>query len=401
MKKILAALLTLAMVASLCVLCVSAWEEPAGEANWTRHSIFDDALVDLVAADGSDYPIPADYGNGQNDGSFQFWKGAGHLYQDRGLNVMNGAKVVITFKGTGIKLCTAYRNDHGFDPSEIGATLDGADVSSSLKDLIAPTDNNTEHTPILTLTGLTAGEHTVTFTCTSASYRFSLDYFDIENEGKDAPSTPETPAGDKKVVKMLDFDEQYFGTLDTEGQVDGTGCCSFTFKETSGTEVFQKKFDAIDLTGCDFVEFWLYISDVSKLDQFTGAQIELTSSGTCDKEEATWNIPASWSSIIVGEPQNGWNLIRLDIHKEADNGAKWNNINWFRLYTLEGKKLAGLTLKFDDMYAYAEGTEVPAPQKTAAPADDPTPATFDAVSSVAVAAVAALGVALVASKKRH
>ncbi|MCQ2426137.1 MAG: hypothetical protein MJ070_08320 [Lachnospiraceae bacterium] len=213
---------------------------------------------------------------------------------------------------------------------------------------------------------------------------------------------PAAPAGEKKVIKMLDFDEAYFGSFDTENHVDGTGCCSFTFKETSGTEVFQKKFDAIDLSECDFVEFWFYISDASKLDQFTGAQIELTSSGTCDKEEATWNIPASWDSIIVGEAKDGWNLIRLDIHKQGDNGAKWNNINWFRLYTLEGKKLAGVTIKFDDMYAYTEGAEVPAPQKAAPETpDDPTPATFDAVSSVAVVAVAAMGVVLVASKKRH
>ncbi len=213
---------------------------------------------------------------------------------------------------------------------------------------------------------------------------------------------PAAPAGEKKVIKMLDFDEAYFGGLDTENHVDGTGCCSFTFKETSGTEVFQKKFDAIDLSECDFVEFWFYISDASKLDQFTGAQIELTSSGTCDAEEATWNIPASWGSIIVGEAKDGWNLIRLDIHKQGDNGAKWNNINWFRLYTLEGKKLAGVTIKFDDMYAYTEGATVPAPQKAAPETpDDPTPATFDAVSSVAVVAVAAMGVVLVASKKRH
>ena len=216
---------------------------------------------------------------------------------------------------------------------------------------------------------------------------------------------PAAPA-EKKFVKMLDFDEKYFGTLDEEDQLDGTGCNSFTFKETSGTEVFQKPFDAIDLTGCDFVEFWFYISDASKLDQFTGAQIELTSSGKCDVEEATWNIPASWDSIIVGEAKDGWNLIRLDIHKQTDNGAKWNNINFFRMYTLEGKKLAGVTIKFDDMYAYTEGADVPAPQKGAPATEAPTepvvePTTFDAASSIAVVAVAAMGVVLVASKKRH
>ncbi|MCQ2425927.1 MAG: hypothetical protein MJ070_07260 [Lachnospiraceae bacterium] len=396
MKKILAALLAISMLAALCVVSVSAWSDAAEEANWTRHSIFDDALVDLFAADGSAYPIPASYDNGQNDGSFQFWKDAGHLYQEKGLNVMNGAKVSITFKGTGIKLCTAYRNDGGFETSQIGATLDGADVSSSLKDLIAPTNNNTDHTPILTLTGLAAGEHTVTFTCTSASYRFSLDYFDIENEGAEAPAAP---TGDGKVVKMFGFDTQKFGTLDTEGHVDGTGCNSYTFNDTvKAADTFVVKFDTpIDLSECDYVDFWFYASDASKLSLYKGAQIELTSSGTCDAEEATWNLPAAWNTIIEGGPKDGWNLIHLDINKTDDNHADWSKINFFRMYTLDPQNLDGLTIKFDDMYAYAEGAEVPAPQK----GTTPTPATFDAVSSVAVVAVAALGVALVASKKRH
>ena len=235
---------------------------------------------------------------------------------------------------------------------------------------------------------------------------------------------PAAPA--PKFVKMLDFDEQYFGTLDTEGHVDGTGCNSFTFKETSGVEVFQRSIEnPIDISGCDFVEFYFYCSDITKLDQFTGAQIELCSDGGCDRGEMTFDISgAGLKNRIVGEPQNGWNLVRLDLNapsaKHTTGGTDaagkpfdaYNpaHINYFRMYTLEGNKFAGVTMKWDYMYAYAEGETVPAPQKasaqteapaTDAPTEPVTPPTFDAAASVAVAAVAAMGIVLVASKKRH
>ncbi|MCQ2425928.1 MAG: hypothetical protein MJ070_07265 [Lachnospiraceae bacterium] len=191
MKKLISVLLTVMLIATLFAVNAAAWaewEDPV-ENGWTRYSIFDETYVELIDRFGSYYPIPAYYENGQHDDYFQFWRDAVHLYEDRGLNVYNGAQIAITFSGTGIRLCTCYRNNGGFQVSDIVASLDGYDVTDQLTDLVAPTDNNTAHTPILTLTGLDEGEHVLTLTCLSTSYRYSVDYFELENF---IPGDPET-----------------------------------------------------------------------------------------------------------------------------------------------------------------------------------------------------------------
>lgn len=183
MKKFISVLLVVIMIVPLSALNVSAWEEweDPVESGWTRYSIFDETYVELVDRNGSTYSIPAYYENGQHDDNFQFWKDAVHLYESRGLNVYNGAQIVITFFGTGIRLCTCYRNNGGFQVSDIVASLDGYDVTHQLTDLVAPTDNNTAHTPILSFSGLEEGEHVLVLSCLSNVYRFSVDYFELEN----------------------------------------------------------------------------------------------------------------------------------------------------------------------------------------------------------------------------
>ena len=193
MKKLLAALFAVIMIASLCVVNISAWQEgedPAEE-GWTRYSIFNVSFVELVDMFGDTYPMPSFYNSGDHDDSFQFWKDAAHLYEERGLNIYNGAQVVITFTGTGIKLCTCYRNDGGFEVADIVASLDGEDVTDDLVDLVAPTNDNTEHTPILTFTGLENGEHVLMLTNYSNYYRFSVDYFEITSVSSDEPAETE------------------------------------------------------------------------------------------------------------------------------------------------------------------------------------------------------------------
>ena len=205
-----------------------------------------------------------------------------------------------------------------------------------------------------------------------------------------------------KVVRVLDFegDNLLAGTeLNTELTKDGAGCASHTYNENEGVVAMAKDFDPIDLSGCDFVEFWFYISDTTKLDGFQNGQIEICSGGTCDAEETSYDLNGgNIKKLIVGDPQNGWNLIRLSA---GGGGCDWSRVNYFRFYSLDANKngLPGTTIAFDMLYGCTEG-DAPAPAISDTPAD-PTPATFDAVSSVAVAAVAALGVALVASKKRH
>ena len=380
MKKILAALLAIAMLAALCGISVSAWSDAAEEANWTRHSIFDDTLVDLVNPDGTDHPIPTSYNNEDHDDFFQFFKDQGHLYEGRGLNVSNSAKISITFKGTGIKLCTAYRNNGGFDVSDIGATLDGTDVSSSLKDLIAPTDNNTEHTPILTLTGLTAGEHTVTLTCTNTSYRYSVDYFDIENEGKEETAP---------VVEDPKYN--YY-----KGQT----------VEKSYPAIWQLDFAPTDITGAVSIKFDMWIEDVSRI-KFD--ELEFGSLKATDWQEKAYN-PATEKMGISNLKSGEWGTVTMNIADGADvnaeveavlknvgdapKGFDMTHFCRIRLFTLASYDKTLVKIK-NIVAVKADGSEI------VVGSDAPAPATFDAAASVAVIAVASMGVALVASKKRH
>ncbi len=168
------------------------------------------------------------------------------------------------------------------------------------------------------------------------------------------------------IVRIFDFEEPCFGEVNTADQIDGSGCVTF-FVPDNDVHVFTKWFDApIDLSGCDYVEFWFYISDVSRINGFGPGQIELTSSGTCDREELAFDI-RTFSDLIVGEPVDGWNLVRLNLRDpDGDNGFIPENFNYFRMYTIQGD-LAGTTIGWDMMYARAEGTEAPAPVRTEAP----------------------------------
>ncbi len=214
------------------------------------------------------------------------------------------------------------------------------------------------------------------------------------------------------VVPMFGFDADITGAAaDAETKIDGDAACIYTFTAEAGTKVIQYVFETpVDVTACDAVEFYLYVSDVAVLDNIGGGQLELTSGGTCDVEETNWTTE-SLKSLIVGEPKAGWNLVHLAI----GGACNWDRVNFFRIYIPgitgdKGAALDGKQIGFDMMYAVGEDAVAPVPS-TLAPVDptpsdptdptDPNPGTFDAASSVAVFAVAALGIALVASKKRH
>lgn len=63
------------------------------------------------------------------------------------------------------------------------------------------------------------------------------------------------------------------------------------------------------------------------LDFTSDGQIELTSSGDCDKQEANWSVPK------LGL-KSGWNDIRLLLSSAAnDTGLNLSNINYFRFYS--------------------------------------------------------------------
>ena len=114
-------------------------------------------------------------------------------------------------------------------------------------------------------------------------------------------------------------------SLNTNKQylVEGRG--SWKWKSTT----LEGTFKNIDISAFKngYLHFYIYCSDISKLgDQ---GQVEITSSGTCDKNEYNWNI----SQCIT---QTGWNEVWLDLFSAGVTGgeADLSAINYLRIYTL-------------------------------------------------------------------
>jgi len=117
------------------------------------------------------------------------------------------------------------------------------------------------------------------------------------------------------------------------------------------TEVFSLKLEEPLVSKTDqkhgHLHFKMYISDVDAFQNCSG-QIEISSSGTCDKEETCWLV-----NKIAPCLHNGWNDIVLDFSRADAWASDFNpaNINWFRFYETLKKPCAIL---FKDIYVYNE-----------------------------------------------
>jgi len=113
-------------------------------------------------------------------------------------------------------------------------------------------------------------------------------------------------------------------SVNTTDKKEGTGALQAI---GSGTEEFRRVFTTPINTGASAatgsIQFWYYVSDVTKLS--TSNQIEIGSGGTNDVSEYNWNI---------GTLANGWNLITKPISAAGTtNGTPdLNAINFIRIY---------------------------------------------------------------------
>jgi hypothetical protein len=116
--------------------------------------------------------------------------------------------------------------------------------------------------------------------------------------------------------------------------------------------LFSKVFTPFDteVTKANGVfSFWLYISDVSKLnwDISPGtAEIEITSSGTWDANEIHWYFDKNLGLV------NGWNHLELKLANGADNGCNLKAVNCMRIY--HTAKLGDVVVKIDDIRFHEE-----------------------------------------------
>jgi arylsulfatase A-like enzyme len=102
--------------------------------------------------------------------------------------------------------------------------------------------------------------------------------------------------------------------------------------ETTGdqTNEFQKSFNPPIETRATkengYLQFWYYVSDVTKFDN--NNQVEIGSGGKNDLDEFNWNLN--------GKVSNGWNLLKLYFRdagiSPSEGSPDLSAINWIRIY---------------------------------------------------------------------
>ena len=108
----------------------------------------------------------------------------------------------------------------------------------------------------------------------------------------------------------------------------------------------------INAANADYFEFDMYVSDPAALrpsNSKYGLNVEITSSGTCDREEYSWG-----SELYVDGLKTGWNHIKLPISGAAicEGAPNMKALNFFRMHLLELKSCKDdqLVIMIDNMY---------------------------------------------------
>ncbi len=130
--------------------------------------------------------------------------------------------------------------------------------------------------------------------------------------------------------------------LDTANKVSGNGSVSVIAKGGILKELAYHPASPIDLTGYNYLQFDLFLSDITCLSTSTGFMVEVTSSGTCDVESNRYmktGILAACPELakdIAGEVKgNKWYHFCFDLTRpqnQARGGLNMAAMNFFRIY---------------------------------------------------------------------
>ncbi|MBO5898519.1 MAG: hypothetical protein J6R04_05870 [Clostridia bacterium] len=190
----------------------------------------------------------------------------------------------------------------------------------------------------------------------------------VEKGGAQAPTEPETPTfdpdnlpvaetpipegevSDKLAVhgcETLDGSDQRYVpvTLNTDKTFVKEGAASWK-REGTSLEYISVRFDAMDISDYmqdGYLHMWVFVTDYNLVN---GGQIELTSSGSCDKNEYHWNV----TDYITG---TGWNEVFVPLSGGTENNPGMlfdpTCANFIRVFcgTSDGMYR---TMYFDDIY---------------------------------------------------
>jgi hypothetical protein len=125
--------------------------------------------------------------------------------------------------------------------------------------------------------------------------------------------------------------------LNSVDKKQGLSSLEFTGPEIiEFSRVFSPAYNTLGSTTGATLQFWYYVSDVSKLT--TKNQVEIGSSGVPDTNEYNWTL----TGLV-----NGWNLVQLNTSTATKIGnPNLGAINRFRIY---GLKNGSVTTRIDDI----------------------------------------------------
>ncbi|MBQ9415678.1 MAG: hypothetical protein IJU20_02415 [Clostridia bacterium] len=130
------------------------------------------------------------------------------------------------------------------------------------------------------------------------------------------------------------------------GQAEGSGCASLTLG-SSGFFQSNLPFSAMNAADKDAIALDVYLSNAQKvLGNMTVFILELTSSGTIDKEEYEWYVGIDRKA----EMHDGWNTVYLYFDEAKQTGKiRLSSVNFIRLFAYWTADAVGEEIRIDNI----------------------------------------------------
>ena len=167
--------------------------------------------------------------------------------------------------------------------------------------------------------------------------------------------TPMAAREESDAVLLFDA-EKAFGSFSLDRNEMTEGDASVSVKLSGEAFVAGYTFPrGVDITGCDTIAIDIYVSDLDKVAALSNVFFEISSSGTCDKDELQWEFAAQLKDANFEE---GWNTVYLDLGVATEaNNLDETAINFIRFYTFHSAAANGLVIKLDNVRACVTGGE--------------------------------------------
>ncbi|MBQ8718169.1 MAG: hypothetical protein IJY66_02760 [Clostridia bacterium] len=139
------------------------------------------------------------------------------------------------------------------------------------------------------------------------------------------------------------------GGKDFKEYTQGKASTTWTVGKGGSFVVFRTWSTPVNATGANYLEFDFYVSSADMFYSISGGNsLEITSGGTCDKEETAWNLTDL-------EVEDGWNHIALLI----GGGCDFSRVNYMRFYALSHNNDEPYTIKIDNIqFTYRDPDDV-------------------------------------------